>query len=127
MTDGPPSRTRDLRTKVVEITRNLRMLSGSDDLNCCVMALSQMSRGIEHREGRKPRLSDLKESGSLEEDPDIVIFTQKNKNAEQMDPFPVDMTVAKNRSGPTGLVMRFLMYGKQYRLVEKTDRSDMPI
>jgi len=82
-----------------EITRALKILSGK--LDCPVIALSQLNRGAERFV--KPRLSDLRESGNIEQDADVVILLHRIPKPEQgVDITQTDLIIAKNRSGPTG-------------------------
>jgi len=86
------------------MTRALKILSGR--LGCPVVALSQLNRDIDKATGkpgaRKPRLSDLRESGSIEQDADVVILLHRLTSAKDGDISATDLMVAKNRSGPTG-------------------------
>ncbi len=90
--------------QVSEISRNLKGLAR--ELNIPVIALSQLSRDIEKRDSKLPRLSDLRESGSLEQDADVVMFLYR-EDKERSD-LPeggqdnVNVLVAKHRNGPTG-------------------------
>ncbi len=100
------SRSSDTREQeVAQISRSLKGVS--QRLNVPLLALSQLSRSHEHRTDRKLRLSDLRESGSLEQDADTVIFlSHPNKNevdvnGEALDGV-ADLNVAKQREGPTG-------------------------
>jgi replicative DNA helicase len=90
----------DNRVLVIsEITRNLKILA--KELNVPVLLLSQLSRDIEKRADKRPVLSDLRESGSIEQDADIVMFLYRDKdNPEEMN--ICECSVAKNRHGTTG-------------------------
>jgi len=88
-----------------EATRALKVLSGK--LGCPVIALSQLNRDMEKGMGkqgtRQPRLSDLRDSGNIEQDADVVILLHRLIHAEQSRGIEeTDLIVAKNRSGPTG-------------------------
>ncbi len=93
--------------RVQEITAISRALKGlARELNVPLLALSQLSRGVESRTDKRPILSDLRESGALEQDADVVIFIYRdemyNENTERKN--IADIIVAKHRSGPTGQV-----------------------
>lgn len=92
--------------QVTEISRGLKGLA--KDLNIPVIALSQLSRAVEQREGHKPRLSDLRDSGSIEQDADVVMFIHRDdkinyeraKSENKLN--YAQLLVAKHRNGPTG-------------------------
>lgn len=88
--------------EVSEMTRALKIMA--KDLNVPVLTLSQLSRGTEARTGHKPMLSDLRESGSIEQDADIVLFLYREDYYEQSEENHNKATciVAKNRHGATG-------------------------
>lgn len=90
--------------EITEITRNLKILA--KELNVPVICLSQLTRGTEQRPDKRPLLSDLRDSGSIEQDADIVIFLYRdgyyNKEAEY--PNACECIVAKNRHGSLGTV-----------------------
>lgn len=90
--------------EVAYISRSLKAMA--KDLNVCVVALSQLSRNVEHRADKRPTLADLRESGQIEQDADLVMFLhrpdyyKKEKNNDNK----VELILAKNRHGPTGIV-----------------------
>ncbi|MBE6472564.1 MAG: replicative DNA helicase [Coriobacteriaceae bacterium] len=103
----PPQTRRDgnRAVEVGEISRGLKILG--KEMNMPVIALSQLSRAVEMRGKKRPMLSDLRESGSIEQDADIVMFIDRSMDeieAEQDDRPPLntaDLIVAKHRNGPT--------------------------
>ena len=107
---APNSRTgsENRQREVSEISRGLKAMAR--ELNVPVLALSQLSRSVETRQVKKPMLSDLRESGSLEQDADIVMFLYREDYYKNTDTSPAHLTeliVAKHRNGPTGKIDLF--------------------
>ena len=100
------------------ISRELKKLAQT--LEVPVLALSQLSRSVEQRQDKTPLLSDLRESGSIEQDADIVMFLHRNNNAGVFvtEGLPVSLTIAKNRQGKLG-TCEFIFIGKNSRFVER--------
>ncbi|MCF0106049.1 MAG: replicative DNA helicase [Holdemanella sp.] len=91
--------------EVSDISRNLKILA--KELECPVIALSQLSRKVEDRNDHRPQLSDLRESGSIEQDADIVMFLYREKyydkeNDEKDDTELIEVSLAKHRNGGIG-------------------------
>jgi replicative DNA helicase len=115
--------------EVSEITRGLKALAR--ELQVPVVALSQLSRQAEMRESKEPRLSDLRESGSIEQDSDLVLFLwrEKERGADDQDADGevINLRLAKHRNGPTGEIKlyfrkrqtRFVAYADSERYSEE--------
>lgn len=90
--------------EVGEISRGLKLIAR--ELNVPVIALSQLSRSVESRSPQIPQLADLRESGSIEQDADIVMFIYREAyyNPETERENITDLIIAKHRNGPTGKV-----------------------
>jgi replicative DNA helicase len=98
-----PSRSRV--DEVSRISRQLKLLAR--ELGCPILALSQLSRAVEQRQSKVPQLSDLRDSGSLEQDADIVLFISREEaegGGPVAGPEVAEIHVAKQRSGPLGVV-----------------------
>jgi replicative DNA helicase len=104
MQSSVQSRDANRVQEVAEISRGLKALAR--ELQVPVIALSQLSRQAEMRESREPRLSDLRESGSIEQDADLVMFLWREKERGpddgEQDGEIVKLKLAKHRNGPTG-------------------------
>ncbi|MCI6820111.1 MAG: replicative DNA helicase [Clostridiales bacterium] len=118
-----PEGKSDSRTQEISvISRNLKLLAR--ELDCPVIVLSQLSRAPETRTDHRPMLSDLRESGSIEQDADIVIFLYRDEyyNEDTESPGECEVIVAKHRSGPTGTV-KLAWLEKLTRFVDSTGGS----
>jgi replicative DNA helicase len=99
-----PRRVENRQQEVSEMSRSLKLLA--KELDVPVIALSQLNRGPEQRTDKKPLLSDLRESGSIEQDSDVVILLHREDAYERESPRAgeADLIVAKHRNGPTATV-----------------------
>lgn len=95
----PPGSRRPRHEVVGEFSRQLKLMA--QELNVPLLALSQLNRGVESRTDRKPNLGDLRESGAVEQDADVVVLLHRGEKDEA---HLVDVYVAKNRQGETGKV-----------------------
>ncbi len=120
----PRTNTDNMVHQVTEISRGLKALAR--ELKVPVLALSQLSRGIEQRDHKQPRLSDLRESGSIEQDSDVVLFIYRKDrdrpdiNVPLEDQNVAQIIVSKHRNGPLGSVdLKFDPEHVTFRDIEK--------
>jgi replicative DNA helicase len=99
-----PKRVENRQQEVSELSRSLKLLA--KELNVPVIAVAQLNRGPEQRTDKRPMLSDLRESGSIEQDSDVVILLHREDAYERESPRAgeADFIVAKHRNGPTTTV-----------------------
>lgn len=112
-------KTDSRQQEVSEISRGVKLLA--KEFGIPVLALSQLNRGSEQRSDKKPAISDLRESGSLEQDADVVLLLHREEMYEKESPRAgeADVIIAKQRSGPTGTVVLSWL-GKYSRFDNRT-------
>ncbi|WP_019443342.1 replicative DNA helicase [Brucella abortus] len=143
MTGSSKASAQNRVQEITEITTGLKVLA--KELNVPIIALSQLSRQVESRDDKRPQLSDLRESGSIEQDADVVLFVFREeyyvKNLEPRDKFDpkyeewkqhfekvrgtADVIIAKQRHGPTGTV-KLAFQSEFTRFADLADGSYLP-
>jgi replicative DNA helicase len=109
---GQNNRSENRQQEIAEISRGLKVLAR--DLDVPVLAIAQLSRAVEQRHDKRPLLSDLRDSGALEQDADMVMFLYRDEyyNPESDDKGIAEVIVGKHRNGPTGKIQ--LAWMEQY-------------
>ncbi len=99
-----PKRTESRQQEVAELSRGLKLLA--KEVECPVLAVSQLNRGPEQRTDKRPQLSDLRESGGIEQDSDVVILLHRDDYYDKESPRAgeADLIIAKHRNGPTDTI-----------------------
>lgn len=123
----PRTNSENMVQQITEISRGLKSLSR--ELNTPVLALSQLSRAVDQREVKIPRLSDLRDSGSIEQDADVVLFIYR-KDRDRLD-VPLEeqnmaeILISKHRNGPLGTVkLKFDAEKVSFRSIDKTHQVE---
>lgn len=122
---GTTGKSENRQQEISQISRSLKSIA--KELNVPVVALSQLSRAVENRSGNRPQLSDLRESGAIEQDADVVMFVYReevyNKEDKSLER-KAEIIVGKQRNGPTGTVI--LTFMKDFARFENfTERDDL--
>lgn len=119
--DEPGFKSGERQLELSQISRKFKKMAG--ELNCPVMVLSQLSRGVETRADKRPIMSDLRDSGSLEQDANLVMMLYRDEyyNPESIEKGVAEIIIVKHRNGATGTVK--LLFDAEYTQFKNMERQ----